>query len=150
MIKKESPIEAALRIISRQRISSNELKKKMRLKGYGPEDIDKAIMYLEESHYLDDNELLSDHIKYLAEKRLYGPERIVSSLIRKGFDEIEIRNRVYEIFDEEDFVNNAKILINKKFRDGELTNGRRREKVIRTLIYKGYNWELIERIINEY
>ncbi|MCX7958663.1 MAG: recombination regulator RecX [Deltaproteobacteria bacterium] len=148
MKEKKPPVEAALKIIARKRVSKNELSAKMRSKGYSDEEIEYAKSYLTELHYLNDDELLSDYIKYLSEKKMYGPEKIVSFLKKKGFAARDIREKIYQLLSEDTLIKNASLLIGKKLKGKDLSDKENREKAIRTLSYNGYDWDLIERVIN--
>jgi len=148
MKEKSSPVETALKILSRKRLSTRQLREKMTAKQFGAEEIEQAVSYLTESHYLNDDELLSDYITFLVEKKKYGPERIAAYLAKKGFEKQKIRERISQLFDEEDLIENAITLIGKKLRNTDPKDTKAREKTIRILSYNGYNWDLIERIIN--
>jgi regulatory protein len=149
MQDKESPVEEALRIISRSRVSSFVLREKMKKKGYKESEIDSALTYLKESNYINDEELIEDWIKNLVEKRLYGPERIIAFLHKKGFDRDYILEEINRLYDEETFIEKARRVIEKKIKKGDLNDAKVREKAIRTLAYRGYNWDIIERVVNK-
>ncbi|MGC8928604.1 MAG: regulatory protein RecX [Myxococcota bacterium] len=148
MPEKKSPIEAALKIISRRRLSSIEIEKKMKRAGYSEEEVHSAIEYLRNSNYLNDAELLSDYINYLIEKRLYGPERVIAYLRQKGFEPNLIRETMFRLYGDEQFIKSAERLISKKIKDSDLKEPEIKGKAIRILTYNGYNWEIIERVLN--
>jgi regulatory protein len=149
MKRGDSPIEMALKILSRKRASRKEIAQKLRKRGYTDEEIESAISYLEESHYIDDNELLSDYIKLLVEKKHYGPERVVAFLMKKGFESEKVRESLIHQYTENDFIQNAIEFINKKFKSINKDDEKTRQKIIRSLSYRGYNWDLIERVLSQ-
>jgi len=149
MKRGDSPIETALKILSRKRASRKEIAQKLRKRGYTDEEIEGAISYLEESHYIDDNELLSDYIKLLVEKKRYGPERVVAFLMEKGFESEKVRESLIHQYTENDFIQNAIEFINKKFKSINKGDEKTRQKIIRFLSYRGYNWDLIERVLSQ-
>ncbi len=155
MTDRKPIIEAALQIIARRRLSVKQLISKMVSKGYSKEEIEKCIEYLIESNYLNDDELLDDYLLTLIGKKKYGPERVVTFLSNKGFERSQIRERIEKLFTKDDIVQNGISLVVKKFGDSfqiddkEIRENKEiREKVVRTLAYNGYDWDLIERIIN--
>lgn len=143
----KSATETALKLITRRRISSTELRTKMKAKGFKEEDIEKAISYLTELKYLNDEELLDDYIILMTEKKKYGPERVAASLVKKGYEKATVINRIHQLFTEDIIIKNAKLLLRKKLKDSDINDPKVKEKAIRILLYNGYNWELIERII---
>ncbi len=147
-MKESSPIESALKILSRKRVSSKEISKKLEKKGFSPEEIEKTLKYLNESHYINDEELLVDYLKLLIEKRFYGPEKVVAYLRNKGFSSQDIREKLSAQYSENQIVEYGKKFIDKKFNGFDENDKKIREKIIRSLIYKGFNWDLIERILN--
>lgn len=144
---KKPPLESALRMISQKRLSKMELITKLKKKGYSETEIENAILYLTESHYLNDKELLSDYIKYLVEKKRYGPDRIIDYLKRKGYESNEIKNELESLYSEDIFIKNATELIMKKMKNANLSEPKMKNKAIRILSYNGYDWDIIERII---
>lgn len=148
-MKENSPIEDALKILARKRASSEEIRKRLTEKGFNREEIEKTITYLNDSRYLNDEEMLIDYIKLLMEKRLYGSERVVTLLSRRGFAPERIREKISEIYTEEVLVKMAHQFLKKKFAIVDRSDKRLKEKVIRSLLYRGFNWEIIERILNK-
>ncbi len=146
---KKPPVESALRMISQKRLSKMELITKMKKKGYSEKEIESAILYLTESHYLNDKELLSDYIKYLVEKKRYGPARIIGYLKRKGYESNEIKSELESLYSEDIFIKNATDLISKKMKNASLSEQKVKNKAIRILSYNGYDWDIIERIIRQ-
>lgn len=146
-MKENSPIGDALKILARKRASSEEIKKRLTEKGFNREEIEKTIAYLNDSHYLNDEEMLIDYIKLLIEKRLYGPERVVTSLSRRGFAPERIREKISEIYTEETLIKLAHQFLKKKFATVDRSNKKLKEKLIRSLLYRGFNWDIIERIL---
>lgn len=149
MPDKKSPIETALRILSRRRLSSNELKKKMEAKGFSEKEINDAIDYLHSSHYLNDSELLADYVNFLIEKKMYGPEKVIAYLKKKGFESTAIRELISNSFTDELLLHNARKIIAKKVKDIDTEDPKKKNKIIRLLTYNGYSWDIIERIINQ-
>ena len=148
MNDRATPLETALKILSRKRASSREITTRLKKKGYTDDEIESALKYLEESHYIDDTELIVDYIRLLVEKKYYGPERVVSFLREKGFDTNLVRDTLERQYSEETYLQNARSLIEKKFKGLKLEDIKTRQKIIRSLSYKGYGWDLIERVLN--
>jgi regulatory protein len=149
MPNRKSPVETALKMLSKRRLSSYELKKKMKAKGFSEKEINDAINYLQSSHYLNDSELLADYVNLLIEKKMYGPEKVIAYLKQKGFESAAIEELISSSFSDEIFLNNARKIIAKKVKDIDTEDPKKKNKIIRLLTYNGYSWDIIERIINQ-
>lgn len=76
-------LEAAAALLDARMYSVSELSKKLRLKGYGKDDIDEALMKLKDYGYADDEHYASLYAEKLAGEGK-GPLKIEAELLKKG------------------------------------------------------------------
>ena len=94
----DDPVDRAVGLLARRAHSQWELRRKLRLKGFGPEAVDTAMARLVELGYLND----SAFAKGLVRRRgsLRGPRALSAELASKGVDRAEADAAVAE-FDTE-------------------------------------------------
>ena len=132
--KKEPPSAqtAALRLISMRDHSGRQLREKLSERGYSPEEIEEALVFLREKRFLDDLRFGRNLIRYMAERRYFGAYKIRMELSLR-LD----REYIDQLFPDElenyDFAALAKELVNKP-----QLRGKSREALIRKLKANGY------------
>ena len=84
----------AVDLLARQEQSSNKLREKLRRKGYGDEEIEAALLRLEEKHYLNDGDACARQFRFLYEESRSSVKQICVKLIQRGFDSSLVRDCV--------------------------------------------------------
>ena len=81
---RENAKESALRLLAKRDHSREELRRKLSAKGFSPEEIEEALQKLETRGVLDDGRYAQRLAFYLAQEKLFGPQRITQKLFQKG------------------------------------------------------------------
>ena len=76
--------ESALRLLAQRDHSREEMRRKLQARGFTPEEIEKALKWLEEREFLDDLRYAQKLAFSLAKEKLLGPQRIRQKLFQKG------------------------------------------------------------------
>ncbi len=82
----------AVDLLARQEQSSNRLREKLRRKGYGEDDIEAAILRLEEKRYLNDADACERQFRFFYEESRNSVKQICVKLMQRGFESSMIRD----------------------------------------------------------
>lgn len=115
---------------------------------YKTNEIEDAIAYAKELKYIDDYDYayayVNDHV--LINK--WGPIKIKLKLKEKGIPEEYINNTLMD--NEKDIMNNLYQQFEKKANSLDLSDQKDKNKIIRHLLNKGYNYSEISEVLNSY
>lgn len=143
--------DSALRILSRRRHSSFELKTKLLRKNYSKEIIDAVIQNLNEHGYLNDEEFATAFISERIKHRKNGTNKLKAELFKKGID-VKIATRVLLNVDNEELKINALSVAKKKLifiKNKEADTRKISSKLFAFLLSKGYETDLVRSILNQ-
>lgn len=142
--------DAAFRLLARRLHSSHELKLKLIKKKYDKSIIDNVIQSLKEQNYLDDDQFAKLLIEEKSVKKKFGRNKIKAELYKKGINK-SIIDSVLNNQDDELNYDNAIFLAKKKLKllnDKNTDKRKLKEKLFSFLLSKGYDSELIMKVIN--
>lgn len=130
--------------------TTNEVKNKLKEKGYEDKYIEIIIEKLKYYDYLNDKRYIEYYIKERAIPNNWGTQKIKNNLYKKGLDMKlinEVINEIEELNDNKERIN---ALINKKLKTlyNETDDRKKKEKISRFLISRGYNWNEFSDILN--
>ncbi len=115
---------------------------------YKTSEIEDAIIYAKELKYIDDYDYayayVNDHV--LINK--WGPIKIKMKLKEKGIPEEYINNAIMD--NEKEIMNNLYRQFDKKSAGLDLNNPKDKNKIVRHLLNKGYNYSEINEVLNSY
>lgn len=114
-----------------------QLREKLRENFYPEESIDAAVAYVSSYHYVDD----ADYAVRYTNSRISSKSRrqIEMELTRRGISREHIDRAVGEAeCDDRKLIRN---IIEKKSKSMDLREPKQQQKVIRHLLYKGFEWE---------
>ena len=115
---------------------------------YKTSEIEDAIIYAKELKYIDDYDYayayVNDHV--LINK--WGPIKIKMKLKEKGIPEEYINNAIMD--NEKEIMNNLYHQFDKKSAGLDLNNPKDKNKIVRHLLNKGYNYSEINEVLNSY
>ena len=94
--EKVPALNKAMDILSRQDHSEKKLREKLMRRGYDEDEIEDAIAYLEEHHYLDDKRSCEYQFSYFYENSAMSMRQIIQKLYERGFAMELIRSFVPE------------------------------------------------------
>lgn len=98
-------------------------------------------------HYLNNETFARSWALGRAQDRGYGPKRIEQELKSKGIDHSLIRDVLRETFDEVDETAQAKRLLTKHFKDGDLTELKTLRRAAAFLQRRGYSSKVVLNLL---
>ncbi len=137
--------EYSIYLLSKRDYGVKELERKLAVKGYESEEIEKIIQYYISIGYLDDDKLVPKIITYQI-SREKNKRQIEKYLIGKGFDNQLIKSHISKInFDE---IENA-ILEKQIIKYLKSSKPISKEKILSRLLSKGYSYSSIKKILDK-
>ncbi len=137
--------KAALDLLSQCEYGRYELQQKLLNKGFGLNDIDEAIEFCREHHYLDDLRYAKDQIKLHVEKG-HGERRIRQNLHVKHVRSEVVDQALAE--DPQNWFELAKLSVNKHFGESSTSESHEYSNQVRFLQYRGFSSEQIQYALN--
>lgn len=139
----------AFRFLKIRERSVKELKNKLVLKKVSPEVIERAIAYLIEKKFLDDEHFTANWIRY-RQARPFGPQRIKMELRQKGIAEEIIVEQMRLAFENQDQAGVIFDLASRRAkRYAKDTPDKRKKKVFDFLSRRGFGLELIKKAVKD-
>jgi regulatory protein len=142
---------SALRFIANRLHSANELKLKLIKKQYESDLVAEIIAELEEKGFIDDFRFALSYASENIRNKLWGKNKVKAGLFQKAVSANIIDRVIKELFSEEDEVENAAELAEKKLKP-LLNRGLEPEKIKRKIISflqsRGYSFTVIKQAIN--
>ena len=141
--------ETALKIIERSYKTKKEMTKRLLEKGYALEEINETLKFLEEYNFINDESYTKAFIN--DRTKTQGKQKIKYALKNKGVSDEIIEEELSKL-DMEKEKENANILALKKYNiliKRESDKYKLKEKIIRFLISRGYNYEVAKDAVNE-
>ncbi len=139
----------ALRLLGRREHSGKELRDKLKLRGYSPENINSVTENLIELNLLSDERFTEVYVRSRIKYKKKSPRAIYYDLLKKGVDKDLIQNELGSISEEKIFAN-ARELAMKKVKSLKAKNENDIPGKLRNhLAYKAYSTRIINRIIDE-
>ena len=137
----------ALRCLARKSYSEAELSKKMQEKAISKPNIQKIIKDLKEYGYINDSQWIDSFLRQKAPN--YGPRAIANKLYAKGFSKEKIHEALEKLQDNGDQNADIQKLLKTRYRNRDLSNSKERQKVIGSLIRKGFEFNHIISVLNK-
>lgn len=141
--------ETALKIIERSYKTKKEMEKRLLEKGYNLEEINETLKFLERYNFINDESYTKAFIKN--KTKTQGKQKIKYALKNKGVSE-EIIEEELSNLDMKKEKEKANILTLKKYNiliKRENDKYKIKEKIIRFLISRGYNYEVAKDAVKE-
>ncbi|MDO5713184.1 MAG: RecX family transcriptional regulator [Tissierellia bacterium] len=139
--------EIALKYLVNRR-TSREIKIKLQHEGISHEVIQNIIDKLIDLHLLNDHLYASDFIKDKIHLKSDGPIKIKYLLEQKGI-ESSISDPLLEQIDEDVWLNMAKNILIKKFKERKSHNSKEYQKMFRYLYGKGYPTHIVYKVLKD-
>lgn len=126
--------------LSQRGYSSHEMKKLLIKQFVSQELIDHILLECENAGFINDESYLESFIRSGQIKK-WGPEHITQKLMLKGFDRetIKLKLQVHDLPNER--VTRIQALLQTRYKTRDLTVFKERQKVIASLIRKGFSFE---------
>jgi regulatory protein len=130
--------------------SENEIKEKLRGKGFAPSIIEQTIERIRELGYLDDQEFSRLFVEYRKIGQAKGKLAIWRDLMRKGVDKEIIKKSLEEFYSGDEELEAAVKLAKKKISTyHNLPPDKTYQKLSRFLLGRGFNWAVIKNVLSE-
>lgn len=136
----------ALKYLSNMK-SEKEVRDYLFRKEISDEIIDDTIFYLKSENFLDDYQYALLFSKDKLNLNKYGKNKIKMSLRAKGISQNIIDNVLLELPEDKEYTNLLKAAEKKKNSLGD--DDKSYEKLVRHLLYKGYDYDLIKKALSE-
>jgi regulatory protein len=142
---------AALRLLARRDHSKLELAQKLKQRDFDSEVIEKVFLECERLNYLNDDRTARVYIEQLF-RRGYGARRILAELKRKGLKGGHVAGLLNEIVPDDRERENAERMLAKNMSrfDREVDRQKRKAKIYRFLLAKGYSGDVIAKVMKKY
>lgn len=144
--------EISFTLLTRRLHSVSELKRKLALKKYSTENINFVISDLIERNYLNDNRFAEKYADEKLKNNKAGLFKIKAELFKKGVEK-KIVDSVLSKYNDSDLLPENALLIAKNKLNSSLYSKidakKKREKLFRFLISKGYSNEIIIKTLRK-
>ena len=147
----QKALNSALRILTGRDHSKSELIRKLKQRGFKPEDIEKAVSECERLDYINDERTSRIYINQMIRKG-HGLNRIRHEMNKKGLRGQRIQNILCEIESDIDEAQGAERILEKNIKrfDREGNLKKRRDKIYRFLYARGFSPDTIRKLIDKY
>lgn len=149
--KAQKAEEKALRLLAQRDHSREEIRRKLQARAFPPEEIEKALGWLEEREILDDLRYAQKLAISLTREKLLGPQRVSQKLFQKGIP-AELAKEAMEKADELLAAGERlRIAMRMKLKGRSLEQilPEERTKLARYLRQRGFSWEDIREVFQE-
>lgn len=146
-----SALERAVRLLASRRLTTAELRRKLKQRGYEEPEIDDAVAKMEEYRYLDDELAARDWASELARIGSIGKRRAEQKLVRRGIQPESAHEELEKVWDESLEKEHVRHLVSKKLRSNSdlLANRQGKAKLFRFLMNKGFSSDIIREVMAE-
>lgn len=141
-------MNTAVRILTNRDHSKYELKQKLQQRGFGSNVVNTVILECERFNYINDKRTADVYISQLKRKG-FGKRYIRMALRKKRLGGTAIENILQECYPEDDELENAGRLLEKKIKtfEREADQKKRSDKIYRFLYSRGFKAEIIADVI---
>ena len=142
-----SALNKALEHLGRREYYREELKQKLKSKGYPSEEIEAALDRLQQGGQLSELRYLEAYI-FERQRKLYGPNWIRAQLSGKGFDDQTIAQALRD--DTINWYENMRRCYDKKFGADKVTDAKEKVRRRNYLYRRGFGLDLINKLFSEH
>jgi len=135
----------ALKLLTTREHSRLELSRKLRRRGYAPDDVEAVLDALIADDLLSEERLVAAYVAERLDKG-FGPVRIRFELREKGLSDEQIEP--YLSVEDEALIPCLEAVYRKRYGEGAIPDLRERQKRSRFLEYRGFPPRLIARLLN--
>lgn len=149
MKKITNPKDYALFLLQLRDRTENEIKEKMKLKGFDPEAIEKTVDFLREKKFLDDERFVTNFIKNKQECGSSGKYKIKLKLQRLGVDNKLIEQKLSEIDSKTEEIRAMGLAVSWLAKKQSVPVEKKYEKLGRHLISRGYDISIVKDVLRK-
>ena len=152
-VLKKRCIKRAMNLLIKGDLTEMKLRSKLADSKYSADIIDEAIKYVKSYHYIDDRRYEKNYIAYKSATDAKNTirRRLIEKCVAKEIIDSCIEE--YYVDDELNRDTERKLieqLVRKKFKDNSLPDNNMKQKLIASLMRKGFSYYDIEAVINDY
>lgn len=136
-----------IRVLARKSYSTLELIKKMKDRGVESEIIERLINEFKEKGYVNDREWLENYTRSCLNKH-ESPSRIKMKIRNKGFSEKVAQSAVSLFSEGASSTESIAHLLKTKYKNRDLSDFHEKQKVIASLMRKGFSFDEIKTQIS--
>lgn len=140
--------DKALDYLGYSQHSKQNLTKKLKRAGFEDVYIEDAIENLEQSGLINDEKHAKNLCEYYYQKKLYGKNRVVMELIKKGIDN-NLAKQASEDKCPDDFNESILKLIDKKCKNKTMLENKEKDSLVRFLINYGHEYSDIKMALSQ-
>lgn len=134
----------ALNIISYSMKTEKELIQKLKEKDFDDNSIEYAIENMKKYGYVDDEAYVISYIKNKAIPQKFGERKIIQNLSQKGIDNSLIKEKINELYNDDDKKENVMLLSEKYLSKlNKYDDIKKKQKLYNYLLGKGFSYDLI-------
>ena len=149
-ISYDKALEKAMRYCAYQERCLSEPKEKFYTWGVRVSDQKKVLNELLELDYLNEDRFVESFVRGKFNIKRWGRNKIRLELVKKGIDSSKINLVIQEEISDEEYEETISLLIDRKINlSTETDQIKKRDKIYRFLINKGYESELVSKALNE-
>ncbi len=130
--------------------TSKQIRNKLKQKGFADNEIEIAIVFLDEFNLLDDQKYAFTFAKEYIKRKPCGKSKIIHELINRGINKELSEKAAAEAVPEEEIYELAKAAGEKKLRSIQYkSKEKQKQSLISYLHRQGFNWDTIKQVSNE-
>ena len=140
----------ALNYVGYQARTVEEVRRKLRGKGYGADITDDAIQHLTDYGYLDDETYAKSYVESRFSGSGHGPRRLSSDLMKRGVDRVIVDRVMSEAFKDDELRNVALQAGRKRWAalERETDVLKRKKKLLDFLVRRGFDYRLASQTLD--
>lgn len=142
----KDPLKYAYLLLKFRPRTENEVRERMKRKGFSDQEIEETIEKLKNQGFLEKNEFLKEFILSRMHKP-HSKRRIAYELKRFGFEEEEIQNALDSYYDDVEVEENIKNHILKHFGSGMKISRKELGRLINYYKYRGFSTGYIVNLV---
>lgn len=143
---KKKPLEYALYLLELRDRTEGEIREKMKRKEYEPEEIEKAVDFLKDKEFVDDERFVKRYIENKQSFGTAGKYKIRQKLMLLHLDSKLIEENLEGIDSEAEY-ERALEMIKDWLARHKIPKEKMYEKVGRHLVSQGYEYDIVKRVL---
>ena len=135
----------AMHILEKQDKTEHQLREKLKESRYPKESIECAIAYMKEYHYIDDLAYGIRYVEYRSKDK--SKRQLMQELYQKGIS-LRIADEILQSLEIEETSAIEKLIL-KKCRNVEALEEKQKQKIIGSLMRKGFSYSEVEKVFRK-
>ena len=150
-MKSKRPLKPALvyavDLLARQDYSEKRLREKLTAKGYEDEEIEAAVLRLQEKHYLNDEESCGRRFRYLYTESSYSVRQICVKLMERGYASRLVKSCIPEDREE---VSQREYTAALRVLESKYRRSQDKQKLLAAMFRRGFPSSSVYQAVNDF